>query len=763
MSLLVWLPLDGDTVNKGLDPDYDTPTSNRSYPVFVDGGNVGSKALNPTTTTSGVLSYAKTLSNEHSYTMCAWVKYTGNITSSRYILWTGSDSGGYGFGIRMSGTSAAQCVVFGSTINLTIGNNEWHHVALVIDYENLKFSGYLDGVLIDTKTYTPRDIRDYGLNVGWLRPSFYPFLGLINDVRIYDHALSPKEINDLSQALILHYPLTAMVNENLVSSLKSYSPTEYLAYQFNLSENFVASQKYTFQLWDVDVSHTGKTESQLGIGIFWGGADVVLKNLLGDTWFTNGHADYIEFTITISSTQASGTGATNSWINIYNSPYSADGTRNMHIGHIKVEKGSVATPHNGSGESQTVVYDSSGYSRNGTVTGTLSSDNDAPRYTTTTSFNGTSYIQVASPSTEVRTIAFWAKWNSIPSGQSVVFVDQKSKIGFGIMSTGLLCSTNGVTTYTFPKTDIVAKTWYHFVIVNTSDSPTATTRDLYINGVKQTATSRTSNWTFPNSLDYLQIGKRSTTSDGFSGMISDFRMYSTTLSEPYIVDLYNSPVYIDNLGTMSAYEFIENSDNGQSIEKTGIVGVKNLIEYNDSLKLMPDGSVFLKLLRHNNPASKLFTEDNCWLNSSDPDLYSSLILLKNIDWMKNLETYEFLACEKLTSSDSETRVRWTQTSNPALTSTATGYTLVSGSAEKLTNGLANAGTHGCFDVSGNYYWCCCGSYTAYQGGSPGFNGVVKTGYTELYIRIPDEMIKGYISGDTKFYKQSITTTQLKEI
>ena len=190
-------------------------------------------------------------------------------------------------------------------------------------------------------------------------------------------------------------------------------------------------------------------------------------------------------------------------------------------------------------------YDCSGFCNNGTRTGTFSWTSDTPKYSASSVHTGSNYIYLDSPLTETQTIAVWVKWNTIPSGQSVILVDNGSGIGLGLMSTGILCSTSKAgNSYTFSKANLVANTWYHFVIVKTG----TTTRKLYINGVEQTATSNTSNWTY--SVDQLQLGKRSTTSDGFAGKLCDFRAYATALSAEDVKSLYQNCATIDPDGTI---------------------------------------------------------------------------------------------------------------------------------------------------------------------------------------------------------------------
>jgi hypothetical protein len=130
-------------------------------------------------------------------------------------------------------------------------------------------------------------------------------------------------------------------NNMFMNTPRNYKPTSYDAYYLNLNENLVKGAKYTIQFWNVDVSHSGKAESTLGIWVYWGGPSVSVVSMIGTSYFTNGHADYIEKTFTAPTSTHSTTN--NSWLVVYNSPSYLSGTMYMRIGKWKIEKMEVPT------------------------------------------------------------------------------------------------------------------------------------------------------------------------------------------------------------------------------------------------------------------------------------------------------------------------------------------------------------------------------------------------------------------------------------
>jgi len=119
---------------------------------------------------------------------------------------------------------------------------------------------------------------------------------------------------------------------NLLKNIpKSQSTTGYNFLQLNLTENLVAGETYILQLWDVVLDSNSS-----GIYIYWGGGSVQIGSGKKPT---NG---YVTWTLTPTDSNASGSGATNLWLNLYNFTSGHSG-QSCTVGKWKLEKGHKAT------------------------------------------------------------------------------------------------------------------------------------------------------------------------------------------------------------------------------------------------------------------------------------------------------------------------------------------------------------------------------------------------------------------------------------
>lgn len=585
MALQIWLPLNGNLNNQGLN------TYTISNTGVIDSlGKIGScySYSKQYTLISGDI-----ISNLSKFSISCWVYLTN---ASTYNIFTSENSSGYWqFLLGNNSIKVRDSVsgLSGSRIDKTITaipSSVWVHITVVYDEGVVKV--YQNGVLKDTLTFhsgatmNTHDKMYIGAD-GLNNASTYPGNCKINDFRVYNHCLSDKEVSEISKGLILHYKLSENY-QTLNNSFKyptfntssghggwsHWAPSNNTGtYSQNKNREYIYRDTQTY-------SHYFEHKSGANYYIcyqspaFEGGyrsAQAIIKMPNGED--PRGHVLFSHNANVGTNPPTTFTQLGDGFWLMKHEGFQQDGSNDLVSIYITHNKGvyiSEAYLENDKKVCSDIfstnnnVIDCSGYTREGEIIGNLTTNSDTPRYDYVTSFDGKSYIQITSPSVEVRSVSFWAKWNSIPSGQSVVFVDQKSKMGFGLMSTGILCSSNGISTNTFNKTSIVANKWYHFVIVNTGTAPTSTNRDLFINGVKQIPTSNTSDWTF--NIDYLQVGKRSTTSDGFVGSISDFRMYVTPLTDNDVMDLYSTSTSVDNFGNLHCYEVDESTENLFKVE-----------------------------------------------------------------------------------------------------------------------------------------------------------------------------------------------------
>ena len=260
MSLLVWLPLNGDLRNNGLAETSTISTANLS---FAANGKIG-KCMSGYTGFFSVPSMV----NKKQLSVAYWVRIntatatnwldaftwysTDGTTSqtSRNEFYTNSTYTGFWF-------AGSPNSISGKTN--TVGT--WQHHAFVIDYSAGTSEFFINGISVGKTTgvYTTHYLTGNNFRIGenGLDASY-------NDFRLYDHILSDREVKELAKGLVAHWKLDDFVgNPNqLKSNPLLYIPTAYNAYRFDMTENLVANQTYTLQLWDVDISHSEKTAEQ---------------------------------------------------------------------------------------------------------------------------------------------------------------------------------------------------------------------------------------------------------------------------------------------------------------------------------------------------------------------------------------------------------------------------------------------------------------------------------------------------------------------
>lgn len=203
MSLRVWLPLNGTLDNQGLD---DVVVTNNGATID-NNGKIG-KCYN--FSGSNYLYFPYSFPNED-WSYCIWFYTTDTTTQTLGCCRNGV---GFGFSVFLISNKLRIDGVIGQNIqwttSYTFPTNVW--VNLIITSKNGLIKYYINGEYQSSKTVA-RDISKLGtvFSIGASQTSGSGwgnfFKGKINDVRIYDHALSPLEVKQISQGLILHYLL----------------------------------------------------------------------------------------------------------------------------------------------------------------------------------------------------------------------------------------------------------------------------------------------------------------------------------------------------------------------------------------------------------------------------------------------------------------------------------------------------------------------------------------------------------------------------
>lgn len=579
MSLQVWLPLKGDLHNQGL-----SSTTFSGTAAYKSYGKLGGQSLN---LQNRITCSTPALNGVQFFSIAFWCRIEANPDSTenymdiigftdqksdnsangQFRFETGylSDSEG---GVHWHDNTTNAIINGFNRYNTAAQRNEWHHIVVTIADNSVK--SYYDGALQKTQTTN--------LNKGHLTGSWWlgqsTTRGCIQDVRIYDHCLSPKEVEEIAKGLVLHYPLNnnGLGNTNLALNtfyeMRPYTISSYSKKIDNSSTDFFnlsVGDTYTCR---VKIT-AGEKNTRLRIQFY---TDDNIRTSIFGNWITAGTTGYSTITSTLTAEQRN-----YSQMDILLDDGVKASTSGKY-GELKLEKGSIATPWCPNNINTNIIYDTSGYCNNGIVVGDIATITPSPRYNCCIehldscadyiyreylSFLGDSgftfscWINPTSYSRTTNNVTAIGNQFILSQGRDYITSGTDHTYGASLIiyngKPQFFCGNGRV----YSNTTVSIGEWAHIVGVWTG-----TQKKIYINGVlKNSANDNKIDWSeAQNSLviGKMAFGKSSSTAYyPFVGKISDVRIYATALTDSQIKELYNTSMQIDSSGNVFARELVE--------------------------------------------------------------------------------------------------------------------------------------------------------------------------------------------------------------
>ena len=181
----------------------------------------------------------------NTFTLSAWVYSDAEDYGNDYLINKGRDIENGSYRLYVRGVGAT--VEYGGTNDAFIDNipstKVWHFIAGTVEGNIAKF--YLDGNLMDERTlsspfeYNNSEPLTLGMHYYSGVPSFwaYPLYGILDEVRIYNRALSDDEIKQLAKDADLYCPIAEAIDLGLPSgtlwaswNVGASAPEEYGGY-----------------------------------------------------------------------------------------------------------------------------------------------------------------------------------------------------------------------------------------------------------------------------------------------------------------------------------------------------------------------------------------------------------------------------------------------------------------------------------------------------------------------------------------------------
>lgn len=559
MSLKIWLPLNGNIENQGVS---NIPIINNGV-TFVDGGKIGNKCASFNNNYFSL----QNLSNFNTISVSFWMKPSNTSQTGcllNYRTGVGADLAIFLIDGKIR-FDAGGITIFNYTYT-----TDWQHITVTYD-GNVK-SLYINGILNQSVTVnkaiscsaTKGTVGASSANTTSGNSNNY--IGLLNDYRIYDHCLSPKEVKEISRGMVLHYkmcgntqvPNNCYSNPTFDTSNSDGGWGHWTAsggsgsFAQNTDKNFIfrlgqtyshkvvcdSSATYDYLCYQ-EPAFSGGYRSMCAIIKAFDGTKIT-ENICYPTWNSrNGGVENNKWTSVnklrdgfyLCKCEGIKQDGSNDLVGIYVKPGKTIYISECYLENNYERCSDFWTRTN-------IEYDGSGFKNHGTVFGNVTLSADSPRYTGSYKFGTNNYITTTSTGNYIKSATFWAKdAGSVPS-DGLVFRDQNSGLAFGIQSgnliTGAVGGPAGSSSVPVSVSDAkyTANTWHFFACVNDNG-----THRLYMDGMQISTGTGTGNWSQGSPTNSLNVGGRAGSSY-WPGYISDFKMYVTVLSAIDVQELY---------------------------------------------------------------------------------------------------------------------------------------------------------------------------------------------------------------------------------
>ncbi|CAL9994456.1 virion structural protein [Vibrio phage D480] len=249
MSLIAWYPLHKD-LNDWSGEDRGVLTVGSGCSEDTEGPTGGSYRFDGTTAAYLRLPSQLTLSR-YNATVCFFIKkdttqamhYFGKASGNGTISYIGDDGDHF---IGETDSNCNQINTDGGTLSLNA--NQWYHIALT--FKDSKCRWYVDGVALPEQSHygtvncsgsvVYEMVADTSMR--YLGGGGYDInlLGNMSDFRIYDHALSARDLRELSLAKVAHFGFNG--------------DNEFLPRNITRNPTFIPGDSYTNSTWDTELN-----------------------------------------------------------------------------------------------------------------------------------------------------------------------------------------------------------------------------------------------------------------------------------------------------------------------------------------------------------------------------------------------------------------------------------------------------------------------------------------------------------------------------